>query len=74
MRVYRRLEALGILAFGSISLSAWESDKGETLRGKLVVRSGEAPVMETVQGTTEHKLIGLDGDSPTRARCCTIRG
>lgn len=50
------------MAFGSISLSAWGSDKGETLRGKLVVRSGEAPMLETA----EHKRIGLDGDTPTR--------
>ena len=36
--------------------------KTETLRGKLVVRSGEAPVLETA----EHRRILLDGDQPTR--------
>ena len=36
--------------------------KTETLHGKLVVRSGEAPVLETA----EHRRILLDGDQPTR--------
>ena len=36
--------------------------KAETLRGKLIVRSGEAPVLET----SEHRRIVLDGDQPTR--------
>jgi hypothetical protein len=35
---------------------------GETLRGKLVVRDGKPPVVETA----EHKLVILDGDGPTR--------
>ena len=36
--------------------------KTETLRGKLVVHPGEAPVLETA----EHRRILLDGDQPTR--------
>ena len=35
---------------------------GETLRGKLVLRDGKPPVVETA----EHKLVILDGDEPTR--------
>jgi hypothetical protein len=35
---------------------------GETLRGKLVLRDGKPPVVETA----EHKLVTLDGDEPTR--------
>jgi hypothetical protein len=35
---------------------------GETLRGKLVLRDGQPPVVETA----EHKLVILDGDGPTR--------
>jgi hypothetical protein len=62
MRAYRRFEALGILAAGSVSLRAWAAEQGEILRGKLVVQSGETPRLET----TEHKRFALDGDTPTR--------
>ena len=34
----------------------------ETVNGRLVVRAGQAPAIETA----EHKLIQLDGDTPTR--------
>src|ERR1035437_6964272 len=44
------------------SLHAATPPKSETVRGKLVVRSGEAPAVETA----EHQRIVLDGDTPTR--------
>ena len=49
-----------MLAVGS-ALAA-DSHPGETLRGKLVLREGKPPVVETA----EHKLVTLDGDEPTR--------
>jgi hypothetical protein len=45
-----------------LSLSAATSPKSETVKGKLVVRSGETPVLET----DDHKRIAMDGDAPTR--------
>jgi hypothetical protein len=39
-----------------------DSHPGETLRGKLVLRDGKPPALETA----EHKLVTLDGDEPTR--------
>ena len=53
---------LCILALAAISLHAATPPKIETVRGKLVLRSGEAPVLETA----EHQRIALDGDAPTR--------
>jgi len=50
------------LALAAISLHAATAPKSETVRGKLVVRSGEAAVLETA----EHQRIVLDGDAPTR--------
>ena len=61
MRVY-----LCLLIFTVCSLSAADKAnagaKTETVRGKLIVRAGQPPVLET-EG---HKLIALDGDQPTR--------
>ena len=57
MRVY-----LGLLIVCALSLHAATPPKSETLGGKLIVRSGEAPVLETA----DHKRILLDGDTPTR--------
>jgi hypothetical protein len=53
---------LYFLALAALSLHAAAPAKSETLRGKLVVQSGEAPVLETA----EHQRILLDGDQPTR--------
>ena len=53
---------LCILALAAISLLASTPPKSETVRGKLVVRSGEAPEVETA----DHQRIALDGDAPTR--------
>jgi hypothetical protein len=53
---------LCILALAAVSLHAATAPKSETVRGKLVVSSGEAPVVETA----EHRRIVLDGDAPTR--------
>jgi len=53
---------LCLLVLAAISLYAAAPPKSETVRGKLVVGSGEAPVLETA----EHARIVLDGDTPTR--------
>jgi hypothetical protein len=53
---------LCILALAALSLHAATAPKTETVHGKLVVGSGEAPVLETSQ----HQRILLDGDVPTR--------
>ena len=53
---------LCLLIGGVLSLPAATEAKIETVRGKLVVRSGEAPVLETA----ENQRIVLDGDTPTR--------
>ena len=46
----------------ALSLCAADRVKTETIHGKLVVRSGEAPVLEAA----DHKRIALDGDANTR--------
>jgi hypothetical protein len=46
----------------ALSLHAAAAPKSETVRGKLVVGSGEAPMLETA----ERARIALDGDAPTR--------
>ena len=51
-----------MLVLAAFSLHAATPPKTETVRGKLVVHSGEATVVET----TEHQRIVLDGDQPTR--------
>jgi hypothetical protein len=51
-----------LLAVAAVALHAAAPPKSETVRGKLVVRSGEAAVLETA----EHQRIVLDGDAPTR--------
>jgi|SRR5437588_574181 len=43
------------------ALSAADKVQTQTLRGKLIVRDGKPPAIET----SEHKLIAVDGDSPT---------
>ncbi len=53
---------LCFLALAVFSLYATTPPKSETVRGKLVVRSGEPPALDTA----DHKRILLDGDSPTR--------
>jgi hypothetical protein len=53
---------LCLLALAAVSASAADLHPGETLRGKLVVRDGKPPAVETA----EHKLVILDGDEPTR--------
>src|ERR1035438_4093545 len=50
------------LVLAVVCLHAASAPKSETVRGKLLVSSGEAPVVETV----EHQRIVLDGDTPTR--------
>jgi hypothetical protein len=42
-------------------LGAADKVQTETIRGKLIVRSGKASAIET----PEHKLIAVDGDAPT---------
>ena len=51
-----------LLALAVCSLSAADKVTSETVRGKLVVRAGQTPMVET----SEHKLIQLYGDQPTR--------
>lgn len=51
---------LCILALAVGSLCAAQAP--ETLRGKLIVRAGQAPAIETA----EHRLVTLDGDDVTR--------
>jgi hypothetical protein len=54
---------LCLLALSVLSLSAAEKPKAtETVRGKLIVHSGEKPALET----PDHQRIQLDGDTPTR--------
>src|ERR1035438_4631217 len=53
---------LCMLALAAISLHASTPPKSETVLGKLVVRSGEAPAVETA----DHQHIALDGDASTR--------
>lgn len=53
---------LCLLILGVVSLHAASTPKSETVHGKLVVRSGESPMLET----EEHQRIVLDGDTPTR--------
>ena len=53
---------LCLLILAASSLSAAAPPKSETVRGKLVVQSGEATVVETA----EHQRVVLDGDQPTR--------
>src|SRR5260370_37944169 len=53
---------LCVLALAALSLHATAPPTSENLRGKLVVRSGETPVLET----WEHKRIVLDGDTSAR--------
>src|ERR1019366_1149455 len=48
---------LCLLVLAAITLPAATPPKSETVRGKLVVGSGEAPVLETA----EHARIVLDG-------------
>ena len=43
------------------SLGAADKVRTDTIRGKLMVREGQPPVIETA----EHKLILVDGDTPT---------
>ena len=57
----REMRVLACWLAMALALAA-ATPKTETLRGKLVVRSGEAPVLETA----EHRRIILDGDQPTR--------
>jgi len=45
-----------------VSVFAADLHPGEALRGKLAVRDGQPPALET----PEHKLVTLDGDEPTR--------
>src|ERR1035441_2632480 len=53
---------LCLLMVAAVFALAADLHPGETLRGKLVVRDGKPPVVETA----EHKLVILDGDGPTR--------
>lgn len=53
---------LCLLALAVCSLSAADKPKTETIRGKLIVRAGQSPAIET----PEHQTIQLDGDTPTR--------
>ena len=53
---------LCFLALAALSLHAATPPKSETVSGRLVVRSGEAPALETA----DHQRILLDGDTPTR--------
>ena len=53
---------LCLLALAAGSAFASDFHPGEPLRGKLVVREGKPPVLETA----EHKVVILDGDEPTR--------
>jgi hypothetical protein len=55
---------LCLLALAVASLSAADKPKApaETVRGKLIVRAGQPPAIETA----DHQLVQLDGDQPTR--------
>jgi hypothetical protein len=52
---------LCLVALTALSFAA-EGPKSDTVRGKLVIREGQPAAIET----SEHKLIKLDGDDPTR--------
>ena len=52
---------LCLLALASALASAADLSP-ETLRGKLIVRAGQPPAVET----QDHRRILLDGDAPTR--------
>jgi hypothetical protein len=53
---------LCLLVLVVVSAFAADSPAGEAVRGKLVLRDGKPPALETA----EHKLVALDGDEPTR--------
>jgi hypothetical protein len=53
---------LCFLMLAAVSAFAADSHPGEALRGRLVLRDGKPPALETA----EHKLVTLDGDEPTR--------
>jgi len=53
---------LCLLVLVVVSAFAADSPAGEAVRGKLVLRDGKPPALETA----EHKLVTLDGDDPTR--------
>src|SRR5689334_25379845 len=50
-----------LIIAGALVLSASEP-KTQTIEGKLIVRPGAAPLLETAS----HERIELDGDAPTR--------
>src|SRR5215472_12260113 len=52
---------LFLIVAGAMLLSAAEP-KTETIEGKLTIRVGAAATLETA----DHKVIELDGDTPTR--------
>ncbi len=45
------------------AVAAFAGGPSPNLRGKLIQRAGEAPVLET----EDHKLVALKGDEPTQA-------
>jgi hypothetical protein len=51
-----------LLALAVCALAADKPKATETVEGKLIVRPGQPPAIETAG----HKLIQLDGDQPTR--------
>jgi hypothetical protein len=53
---------LCLLALAASGLHAAPATRSETVRGTLVVASGQAPMLETA----DRNRISLDGDAPTR--------
>jgi hypothetical protein len=50
------------LLAAACTLAAADNIKSDTLRGKLIIAEGQAPVVET----SDHRRIVLDGDTPTK--------
>ncbi len=59
--IRRGLCLMSLIGALVLVLGAADKVQTETIRGKLIVRSGKASAIET----PEHKLIAVDGDAPT---------
>ncbi|MCU1238187.1 MAG: hypothetical protein JWP63_6154 [Candidatus Solibacter sp.] len=62
MRVCLCLLALAVFSLAAADKPADKPKAAETVHGKLIVRAGQPPAIET----PEHQLVQLDGDQPTR--------
>lgn len=62
MRVCLCLLALAVFSLAAADKPADKPKAAETVHGRLIVRAGQPPAIET----PEHQLVQLDGDQPTR--------